>query len=111
MSRLRGIRVLRGGTRTGAAAGGVGREALHSGRAPGLEPTNNLAEQGLRFVVLDRRITQGTRTVKGRTARETLWTIAATCRQQGRSLYRYLVHAVSAHFSRQPLPSLMPAAP
>ena len=78
---------------------------------PGLEPTNNLAEQALRFVVLERRITQGTRTVKGRTARETLWTIAATCRQQGRSLYRYLVHAVSAHFSRQPLPSLMPAAP
>ena len=78
---------------------------------PGLEPTNNLAEQALRFVVLDRRITQGTRTAKGRTARETLWTVAATCRQQGRSLYRYLVDAVSAHFAQQPLPSLMPAAP
>ena len=78
---------------------------------PGPEPTNNLAEQALRFVVLDRRITQGTRTVKGRTARETLWTIAATCRQQGRSLYRYLVDAVSALFSQQSLPSLMPAGP
>jgi len=75
---------------------------------PGLEPTNNLAEQALRFVVLDRRITQGTRTAKGRTVRETLWTVAATCRQQGRSLYR---GAVSAHFSQQPLPSLMPAGP
>ena len=61
---------------------------------PGLEPTSNLAAQALRFVVLDRRITQGTRTVKGRTARETLWTLAATCRQQGRSLCRYLVDAV-----------------
>ena len=28
---------------------------------PGVEPTNNLAEQSIRFVVIDRRITQGTR--------------------------------------------------
>ena len=78
---------------------------------PGLEPTNNLAEQALRFVVLDRRVTQGTRSLNGRTARETLWTIAATCRQQGRSLYRYLVEAISAYFAQQSLPSLMPAGP
>jgi transposase len=78
---------------------------------PGLEPTNNLAEQALRFVVLDRRVTQGTRTVHGRTARETLWTIAATCRQQGRSLFQYLVDAVSAHFAQHPAPSLLPAGP
>jgi len=29
---------------------------------PGVEPTNNLAEQAMRFVVIDRHITQGTRT-------------------------------------------------
>ncbi len=28
-----------------------------------MEPTNNLAEQTIRFVVIDRRITQGTRTL------------------------------------------------
>jgi transposase len=28
---------------------------------PGMEPTNNLAEQAIRFVVIDRVITQGTR--------------------------------------------------
>ena len=28
---------------------------------PGVEPTNNLAEQAIRFVVIDRLITQGTR--------------------------------------------------
>jgi transposase len=78
---------------------------------PGLEPTNNLAEQALRFVVLDRRITQGTRSAKGSTARETLWTIAATCRQQGRSLYRYLVEAISAHYAQRLAPSLLPAGP
>jgi len=33
---------------------------------PGVEPTNNLAEQALRFVVIDPRMTQGTRGEAGR---------------------------------------------
>ena len=33
---------------------------------PGIDPTNNLAEQAIRFVVIDRRITQGTRSETGR---------------------------------------------
>ena len=33
---------------------------------PGVEPTNNLAEQAMRFVVIDRRITQGIRSPRGR---------------------------------------------
>src|SRR5262249_33899272 len=33
---------------------------------PGVEPTNNLAEQAIRFVVLDRHITHGTRSADGR---------------------------------------------
>jgi transposase len=33
---------------------------------PGIEPTNNLAEQAIRFVVIDRYITQGTRSENGR---------------------------------------------
>ena len=33
---------------------------------PGIDPTNNLAEQAIRFVVIDRHITQGTRSEKGR---------------------------------------------
>jgi len=33
---------------------------------PGIEPTNNLAEQAIRFVVIDRVITQGTRSREGR---------------------------------------------
>jgi len=34
---------------------------------PGVAPTNNLAEQAIRFVVLDRRVTQGTRSAVERT--------------------------------------------
>ena len=52
---------------------------------PGIEPTNNLAEQAIRFVVIDRRITQGTRSEKGRRWCERIWTVIATCAQQGRA--------------------------
>jgi transposase len=75
---------------------------------PGLEPTNNPAEQMIRFVTIDRRITQGTRGEKGRQWSERIWTVLATCSMQGRSAYDYLVEAVQAHFNGEPIPSLMP---
>ncbi|MFV1968954.1 MAG: IS66 family transposase [Pirellulaceae bacterium] len=78
---------------------------------PGVEPTNNLAEQAIRFVVIDRRITQGTRSQRGQRWCERIWTAIATCTQQGRSVFEYLREAVSAHFNDQPIPSLIPAGP
>ena len=78
---------------------------------PGVEPTNNVAEQAIRFVVTDRRITQGTRGETGRRWCERIWTAAATCAQQGRSLYAFLAEAVTAHFSDLPAPSLLPQPP
>ena len=74
---------------------------------PGIEPTNNLAEQAIRFVVIDRRITQGTRGEAGRRWSECIWTTIATCTQQGRSVFEFLQQAVHAHFTRQPAPSLL----
>ena len=74
---------------------------------PGMEPTNNLAEQAIRFVVIDRRITQGTRSERGRQWCERIWTTIATCVQQGRSIHAYLQDAIAAHFSSQPIPSLI----
>jgi len=44
---------------------------------PGVSPTNNLAEQAIRFVVIDRLITQGTRSEKGRRWCERIWTVLA----------------------------------
>ena len=76
---------------------------------PGVEPTNNLAEQALRFVVIDRRITQGTRGEAGRQWCERIWTVRATCAQQGRSVFEFLHHALTASFTGQPAPSLLPA--
>lgn len=74
---------------------------------PEVEPTNNLAEQAIRFVVIDRHITQGTRGEPGRRWCERIWTVVATCAQQGRSVFAYLHAAVAASFAQQPVPSLL----
>ena len=68
---------------------------------PGVEPTNNLAEQAIRFVVLDRVVTQGTRSAAGDRWCERIWTVIASCAQQGRSVFEYLYAAVQAHFHKQ----------
>jgi transposase len=74
---------------------------------PGLEPTNNVAEQAIRFVVIDRHITQGTRSEGGRRWCERIWTVIATCAQQGRSVFEYLYQAVQAHFAGESAPPLL----
>ena len=75
---------------------------------PGIEPTNNLAEQAIRFVVLDRLVTQGTRSEQGRRWCERIWTAMATCTQQGRSLYEYLSQSIHDHFAGKPTPLFLP---
>jgi len=74
---------------------------------PGVEPTNNRAEQAIRTVVMDRTMTQGTRGPRGRRICEGLWTVMATCRQQQRSAYQWIHQALTAHFNNQPPPSLI----
>jgi transposase len=74
----------------------------------GAEPTNNLAEQAIRFVVIDRHITHGTRGERGRHWSERIWTVIATCVQQGQSVYSFLLQAITAWFENRPAPSLAP---
>lgn len=76
--------------------------------SPGVEPTNNTAEQAIRFVVIDRLVTQGTRSVKGRTANERLWTVIATCALQGKNAFEFIFTSVKAYFNNQLFPSLIP---
>ena len=77
---------------------------------PGIEPTNNLAERAIRFVVIDRLITQGTRSDRGDRWCERIWTVTATCAQQGRSVFEYLEAAVSSWFAGDEAPTLLPRA-
>jgi len=75
---------------------------------PGMDPTNNIAEQAVRFIVIDRHVTQGTRGLAGRKTAERLWTVVGTCQLQGRSAYNFILKAVHAYFHGYPAPSLVP---
>ena len=72
---------------------------------PTIEPTNNLAEQAIRFVVIDRLVTQGSRSPAGRRWLERIWSVLATCAQRGRSAFEFLLDSVQAFFHDQPVPS------
>jgi transposase len=78
---------------------------------PGIGPTNNAAEQAIRFIVIDRHVTQGTRSIKGRKSCERIWTVIATCALQGRSAFNFILEAVRAYFHAQSPPSLLPESP
>jgi transposase len=73
---------------------------------PGIEPTNNVAEQAIRFVVIDRKITQGTRSEIGRQWCERIWTVMATCAQHGWNVYDFLQQSVQAFFGNTAPPQL-----
>jgi len=76
---------------------------------PMIEPTNNLAEQAIRFVVIDRRITRGARGQRGDRWCERIWMVMATCGRQGRSVFAYLEAAVTAWFDGEEAPTLLPS--
>jgi transposase len=75
---------------------------------PDLEPTNNLAEQAIRFVVIDRKVTQGSRGDKGQRWLERIWTVMSTCAQVGRSVFTFLQESISAYLAGRPPPILLP---
>ncbi len=75
---------------------------------PGVEPTNNLAEQAIRYVAIHRRMTQGTRGETGQRWFERMATVVETCRQQQRSVFEYLCGAVERFFAGDAAPTLIP---
>lgn len=77
---------------------------------PSIAPTNNLAEQTIRTIVIDRKITQGTRSEWGRRWSERIWTVLATCRKQKRSSWKFIQDCVLAQRLGAPYPSLVPAS-
>jgi hypothetical protein len=74
----------------------------------GVSPTNNLSEQAIRFVVIDRRVTQGTRSWAGMRFCERAWTVVATCARHKRSVYDFFVDALNATYAGTPYPKLIP---
>ena len=58
---------------------------------PGVSPTNNLAEQALRAVVILRKQTFGSRTKAGARRLGRMLTVIETAKRQGRSVLKFLV--------------------
>ncbi len=74
---------------------------------PKLEPTNNETERQIRPVVIDRRITQGTRGDSGMRWCERIWTTIATCKKQQRNVFDFIHESVIAHWSNGNHPALI----
>ncbi len=77
---------------------------------PGVEPTNNRAERGLRGAVLWRKGCFGNQSDNGSRFTERILTTVATLRQQDRNIVEYVVAAIQAHRTSQLAPSLLPVA-
>lgn len=75
---------------------------------PGVEPTNNAAEQALRGIVLKRKISGPTRSRRGDEFIARGFSAHECCRRQGRNLLDYLHSAVVAWIARIAPPSLVP---
>ena len=65
------------------------------------------SEQQVRHCVIDRRITQGTRSEVGERYNERMWSVIATCNKQGRSFFEYLHASITAKLAAMPAPSLL----
>jgi transposase len=73
----------------------------------GVEPTNNNTERQIRPLVIDRRITQGTRSEAGMQFCERIWTILATCKKQNRNVFDFIHRCLLAHWANTCYPELL----
>ena len=72
-----------------------------------IPPTNNLAEQAVRRVVIDRKVTQGTRSDWGNRWQERIWSVLATCGQQGIDVMSFVKNCVESFLHGLAPPSLL----
>lgn len=73
-----------------------------------LVPTNNAAEQALRSLVLKRKISGPTRSLRGDQFLARGYTVHETCLRQGVNLWDYMHQAVHAWIAKTVPPSLLP---
>ncbi len=73
---------------------------------PGVEPTNNHAERGLRGAVILRKLSHGSQSAQGERTIDRLLPASVTCRLQGRSLFAYLSDVLAARIRGDPSPLL-----
>ena len=71
---------------------------------PGVEPTNNAAEPGLRGAVSYRKLSLASQSAQGKRTIERLLPASQTCRLQHRSLFAYLTDLLTAKTRGDPMP-------
>jgi len=75
---------------------------------PILQPTNNTAEQALRSLVLKRKISGPTRSLRGDQFLSRGFSVHETCLRQGVDLWHFMHRAVVAFIDNTTSPSLLP---
>jgi transposase len=78
---------------------------------PALEPTNNAAEQAIRSLVLKRKISGPTRSLRGDQFLARGFSVHETCLRQGMDLWKFMHDAVVAWIANTAPPSMMPRPP
>ena len=78
---------------------------------PALEMTNNQAERDIRPLVIWRKMSQGTQSVRGDRYMERIQTIQQTCRKQDRNPFVFIKNTLIAYWQGVRLPSLLPQPP
>ena len=74
----------------------------------GVEPTNNIAEQVLRRIVIWRKTSFGTQSTAGTLYLERIMTVVASCKLQQRNILDFVTQAICAHLGAEKVPSLIP---
>lgn len=72
----------------------------------GVPPTNNHAERELRRFVMWRKRCFGAQSKRGNAFAASIMSVARTARKQGRNLFRFLMHCLTAFFEKRPAPSI-----
>ena len=70
----------------------------------GVEPTNNLAERGLRPAVIFRKLSGGNQSEWGARFTERLMTVTCTLKQQAKNMFVFLTETFKAHVQARPPP-------
>ena len=73
----------------------------------GIPATNNLGEQSIRRVVIDRKVTQGTRSDWGNRWLERIWSVLSTCEQRGINVMSFLKSCIESSLHGLVPPSLL----
>jgi transposase len=73
----------------------------------GLPATNNLCEQSIRRVVIDRKVTQGTRSDWGNRWLERFWSVLSTCEQRGKNVMVFMQSCIDALIHNLSPPKLL----